>query len=297
MIRPTYLQPGDKVTLVSLSGHIPSPEEWNNITGLLKDWGLTPVPSPHLFSRDTRDEFAPEEILQDWQSALNDEDCRAIWCLDGDYGSLRIVEEADYSVFQGNPKWIIGMNDTTVLHAKLYTLGIESLHAFTPDKLHATSPEAINQVRNYLFGIISSYATPRHEYNRLGFSEGELIGGNLGWFHSLHATRLEHYTRGTILFIEESTDDLNLIDRYIRCIKYSGILQHIEGMIVGQLGTDNNPSFQEKANRIIRAAIEEYDFPVCFNFPAGLTKENYPLILGTGIELVVSINGGKIQFS
>lgn len=296
MIRPTYLQPGDKVTIVSLSGHSPSKKEWENLSQLLQNWKLIPVPGQHLYPQQKQKDLSIEEIMADWQSALDSEDSRAIWCMDGNYGSLRVVEDADYSIFQGDPKWIIGMNDCTVIHAKLHALGIESLYAFTLDQLSGTSQSVISQVHNFLFGIISSYATPKHVYNRLGFAEGELIGGDLSWIHSLHSTRLEHNMRGTILFIEDPSEDLNHIDRYIRCIKYSGMLQHIEGMIVGHLGNQNS-SFQEEAYQIIHSVIEEYDFPVCFNFPAGHTAENYPLILGTDTELIVSTNGGKIKFA
>ena len=290
MIRPIYLQPGDKVALVDPSG-LSTRQERDTISRLLEEWGLRPSPG----KRATRGGGGASG-LEDWQNALDDEEARAIWCLNGRYGSLRIVEEADYSVFQGNPKWVIGMDDATVLHAKLYSLGIESLHAFTPDMREGTSEEAVAQVRNFLFGMPSAYSSPATPGDRFGIAEGELIGGDLGWTHSLLATRFAHHTRGTILFVEDATDDLNLIDRYARCLRYSGLFHHIEGMVVGQFGPDDNPAFQEEANRIVRAAIEDYDFPACFNFPAGHRRENYPLILGADTTLTVTSKNSQLCF-
>lgn len=290
MIRPIYLQPGDKVALVAPAG-VPSHKEADGISKLLEAWGLVPSPGEHIFA-----EAKHTQRLSDWQSALDDEDTRAIWCMNGRYGSLHIVEEADYSTFQGNPKWIIGMDDITVIHAKLYSLGIESLYAFTPDMRAGMTPEAIAQVRNILFGMASDYALPHSRHNRFGLAEGELTGGNLGWVHSLQATRFAHHTRGTILFVEDSTNDLDLIDKSIRCLELSGLFQHIAGMVIGQFGEYAIPDFQEKANNIILSAIEKYDFPACFNFPTGHRSENYPLILGADATLSVTSETSQLCF-
>ena len=163
MLRPIYLQPGDKVALISPSG-VATKEQLDAACSLLTSWELEPVPGQHVLSRHGRLAGTDEERLHDLQTALDAEDIRAIWCMVGDYGMLRIVQEADYSIFQGNPKWVIGMNDITVLHSKLHSLGIESLHAFMPSDYNTTSPEVVTQLRNFLFGIISSYAIPAHPF-------------------------------------------------------------------------------------------------------------------------------------
>ena len=288
MIRPIYLQPGDKVALVAPSG-IPSPGEVNEITSLLKSWELIPLPSQFVLCREENQQQMDANRLNDWQRALDDEEVRAIWCMNGQYGALHIADEADYSTFQGNPKWIIGMDDITVIHAKLYSLGIESLYAFMPSMKTGTRNEAIAQVRNILFGMASDYAIASSSpLNRSGFAEGELIGGNLEWTLNLRATRFAHHTRGTILFIEDATNDLNAIDKNIRCLEYSGLFHHLAGMVVGQFGENATPDFQEKANRIVHSVIKKHNFPTCFNFPTGHNRENYPLILGADTVLSVS---------
>ena len=220
MLRPIYLQPGDKVALISPSG-IATKEQLDAACSLLTSWELEPVPGQHVLSRHGRLAGTDEERLHDLQTALDAEDIRAIWCMAGDYGMLRIVQEADYSIFQGNPKWVIGMNDITVLHAKLHSLGIESLHAFMPSNYKNTSPKVVTQLRNFLFGIISSYAIPAHPFNRTGIVETEMIGGMLQWVNNLHDTCIERNTRGTILFIEDPSDDLYEIDRNVKSITYA----------------------------------------------------------------------------
>ena len=296
MVRPLYLQPGDKVALLSPSGYT-TDKQLEQAKRLLEAWQLVPVVAPHAQARNGQLAGTEQERLSDFQQALDDEEVQAIWCSNGQYGALQIVEQADYSTFQGNPKWLIGMDDITVLHAKLHALGIESLHACMPANLDTTLPEAVTQSRNFLFGIISSYAIPPHPLNREGFARAELVGGMLTWIHSLHATRIEHNTRNTLLFIEEQGKTLYDMDRAIRCLKYGGKLQHLKGLIVGLPGEKAEPGFQEAMDRLIREAVEEYDYPVCFGFPAGHVAANYPLILGAEVELEIGPENCELRFT
>lgn len=295
MLRPIYLQPGDKIALISPSGHT-TKEVLDDIMALLSSWELVPVPGEHVLSRHGEMAGTDEERLADLQAALDAEEIRAIWCMAGNYGMLRIVEKADYSIFQGNPKWVIGMNDVSIMHSKLHSLGIESLHAVMPSGYKRVFPEAVKQLRNFLFGIVSSYALPPHPFNRMGLAEAELIGGMLTWVHSLHATCIERDTRGSILFLEDPSDDIYQIDRCIQCMKYSGQFQHLSGLVIGEFGQDNSPEFKERVYRLIREAVEDYTYPVCYGFPAGHTAENYPLILGADVELIVRSDGGELRF-
>ena len=158
MLRPIYLQPGDKVALISPSG-VATKEQLDAACSLLTSWELEPVPGQHVLSRHGRLAGTDEERLHDLQTALDAEDIRAIWCMAGDYGMLRIVQEADYSIFQGNPKWVIGMNDITVLHSKLQNTFISScslitrLHAFRLQHNFPGSGHAITEFsfRDYFF--------------------------------------------------------------------------------------------------------------------------------------------------
>lgn len=295
MLRPIYLQPGDKVALISPSG-ITTKEQLDSITALLSSWELIPVPGEHVLSQNEQMAGTDKERLKDLQIALNAEDIRAIWCMAGNYGALRIVQEADYSIFQGNPKWVIGMNDITILHSKLHSLGIESLHAFMSTNYSNTTPEAVTQLRNFLFGIVSSYAIAPHPLNRIGLTETEVIGGMLSWVHNLHDTCIEHNTRGTILFIEDPSNDLYEIDKCIQCLKFAGKFQHLEGLLVGEFGQDHSPEFNEKVYKIIHEAVQDYTYPVCFGLPVGHVPNNFPLILGANIQLSVQPDGCELHF-
>ena len=49
MIRPAYLQPGDKIALIAPAGTVSAPDI-EQVSRLLADWQLVPYPAPHLLA-------------------------------------------------------------------------------------------------------------------------------------------------------------------------------------------------------------------------------------------------------
>ena len=91
-------------------------------------------------------------------------------------------------------------------------------------------------------------------------------------------------------------ENLYAIDRMMQSFKLTGRLKHLQGLIVGGFSNMKGENFGKNAYEIIREAVEDYDYPVCFDFPAGHIPGNYPLILGASIELSVDENGSEILF-
>jgi muramoyltetrapeptide carboxypeptidase len=81
-------------------------------------------------------------------------------------------------------------------------------------------------------------------------------------------------------------------------LKHSGKLKNLAGLVVGSMSDmhDNTVPFGKTAYEIIREAVNEYDYPVCFGFPAGHSGENVPLIMGRKAKLEVTMKGATLQF-
>ena len=295
MYRPPYLQPGDKVALVSPAGAI-DVNYIHDAVRILREWGLQPVVGVHADKRNGYFAGTDEQRLMDMQWALNDEDIRAIFCTRGGYGSMRIVEQLDYSVFQGSPKWFIGFSDITVFHAKLNTLGVESLHAPMPKSFQTTNSKALQRMQEFLFGKISAYHLPPHPFNKNGLIQAELTGGNLTLLHCMRSTRLECKRQSPVLFIEDVGENLYAIDRMLQSMKLSYKFDRLQGVLVGHFSEMKGLNFGKSAEEIILELLEEYNYPVCFNFPAGHAAENFPLIMGATIEMEVTKQGSSIHF-
>ncbi len=77
--------------------------------------------------------------------------------------------------------------------------------------------------------------------------------------------------------------------------KRAGILRNLKGLIIGGFTDlkDNDIPFGQTAEEIIMAHVKEYDYPVCFNFPAGHIEDNRVLIFGR--EATLTVNGQNVS--
>jgi muramoyltetrapeptide carboxypeptidase len=58
---------------------------------------------------------------------------------------------------------------------------------------------------------------------------------------------------------------------------------------------DTERPFGQTIEEIIAEKVQEYNYPVCFNFPTGHQEINYTLTLGAVHSLMVNIDGGTLE--
>ncbi len=107
--------------------------------------------------------------------------------------------------------------------------------------------------------------------------------------YSMTGSDLNLNTTGKILFLEDLDEYLYHIDRMLMNLKYKGYFDGLAGLIIGGMTDmhDNTIPFGKNALEIILDIVSEYDFPVCFNFPAGHLNDNRALIFGKEAKLEV----------
>jgi muramoyltetrapeptide carboxypeptidase len=299
MTTPSYLKKGDRVAVVSPARKI-SREEMAPAIKLFTDWGLEVVEGEHLYATHAQYAGSDSERRADMQRMLDDDSIRAIICARGGYGTVRIIDSLDFSRFAASPKWIVGYSDVTVLHSHIHRHNnIETLHAIMPVnfKDKCESNPSLNSLKKALFGKELKYSIPGDAANRKGSGKAPIIGGNLSILYSLTNTNSDISTNGKILFIEDLDEYLYHIDRMMQNLRRSGKLEGLAGLIVGgMVGMhDNSVAFEKTATEIIAEVVEDYPYPVCFNFPAGHLDDNRALILGREAVLEVS-NEVKLRF-
>lgn len=296
MRTPSCLKKGDKIGIVACARKI-SKEELQPAVDVFSSWGLEVVYGKNLFNADHQFSGTDAERAEDLQSMLDNASVKAVISARGGYGTVRIIDKIDFTTFNKDPKWLIGYSDLTVLHSHVYNLGVETLHATMPINF-AVNAEAVETLRKVLFDETLSYDVSAHSLNRSGNAEAELVGGNLSLLYALSGSVSDLDTRGKILFIEDLDEYLYHIDRMMLNLKRSGKLENLAGLIVGGMSDmkDNAVPFGKTAEEIVLEAIKEYDFPVCFNFPAGHVDRNLALIIGRKVKMNVTTNGSTLSF-
>jgi len=295
---PSFLRAGDNIHIVSPSGAI-QPGFIDGATKLLSSWGLKVTEGKYARTEYGRFSGTKDERTADLQQALDDPNVNAILCSRGGYGLAQIIDKIDFTSFAKSPKWLIGFSDITILHNAITALGIASMHGIMTKYLTELPEESdqITSFKNLLFGTPSNFSIKPEAENRLGQAEGKLIGGNLSVMMGMRSTPFDLDFHNNILFIEDVGEKPYQIDRMIQSLRLSGVLKQISGLVVGQFSDyDEDPLMMQSVAEIILAAVSEYDYPVCFNFPAGHVDYNLSFVLGEQVELVVEADGARLNY-
>ena len=301
LIQPEYLKSGDTISIIAPSGVLNNFD--NKITkaiNIFKSWGLNVVIGNHIFDKNGHFAGTDKNREKDFQKALDNKNIKAIWCARGGYGAVRIIDNLNFDSYLKNPKWIIGFSDITVIHNKLNLLNSESIHAMMItgfDDIDQNN-DSLSKLKNVLFGDNLSYSINSNKNNKTGKSEGILVGGNLTLIQSTIGSKTELKMKDKILFIEEIGEYAYHIDRMLHSLKRADYFENCKGLIVGQISDvkKNTTDFGKSINEIILDILDEYNFPIMFDFPAGHEKTNFPIILGRKVILDVSKSKSKVIF-
>jgi len=292
MIFPEKLKIGDKIGIISPARKI-TLNELDPAIKTIESWELKVELGSNLFEVDNQFSGTIEQRSTDLQTMIDDDSIKAILCARGGYGTVQIIDNIDFSKLKNNPKWIVGYSDVTVLHSHLNKLGIASLHATMPINFKTNAKESLASLKNGLFGNENNILCGPHPFNKFGKVEAEVVGGNLSILYSLLGSNSDVDTDGKILFIEDLDEYLYHIDRMMMNLKRNGKFTKLKGLVVGGMSdmNDNTIPFGKTAEEIILEYIKEFDFPVCFNFPAGHLDDNRTLVFGKECILEINENG------
>jgi muramoyltetrapeptide carboxypeptidase len=297
MITPPYLQKGDTIAIVS-TARKNIDDNLKPTIDMLEGWGLKVKIGSTIGLDYYQLAGTDEQRTADFQAQMDNPNIKAIWCVRGGYGTVKIIDKLDFTKFKQNPKWIIGFSDVTVLHSHLNRMGFESLHAIMPVSVARATDDAKNSLCTVLFGEKLQYTLDCDALNHMGKAKGELVGGNLSILYSLLGSESAIDCSDKILFIEDLDEYLYHIDRMMMNLKRNGCLSSLKGIIVGGMTDmkDNEIPWGRNALEIIEDVTKGLNIPIIFNFPAGHIRDNRALIFGRQVSMEVTAETSKVVF-
>lgn len=288
VILPPALQPGDTIAITATARKM-SIESLKYAQEAIAHFGYqehiseTVGAAHHIFAGN--DDLRANEF----QTYLDDPMVKAIWCGRGGYGTIRMLDKLNWEGFLKHPKWIIGFSDVTNVLTHCTSLGQAAIHGPMPIGLSNSWRNNVSVQRLFetLAGNVSHYKWPGGAYCERKSAQGRLIGGNLANFTMMAIGLPKSYFDGAILFIEDIDEYLYQIDRMLRSLKYSGKLNGIKGIVVGQFSQmkDNEDPFGANLEEIVKEVFNHLNIPIAFGFEAGHEKDNWPIVLGASYEL------------
>ena len=294
--QPPYLKKGDKIAIVCPAKKLPNPIDKG--IEILESWGLEVVLGETVSASHHQFSGSDELRAKDIQQFLDDASVKAIFAGRGGYGTIRIIDELDFTAFNANPKWLIGFSDITILLSHAFAkLNTQSIHGQMPYTFEESTPKALESLRKALFGENDTYSYESEVSGRDGAVEGVLVGGNLTLLLAVEGSVSEMDFDGKILFIEDVGEHEYSIDRMIRTLKRKGKLANLKGLVVGAFNELGEESiyFGQTPEEVIWEQVKGYDYPVCFGFPSGHIADNRAMVLGKSVSLIVE--GKKVTLN
>ena len=296
---PPFLKKGDRIGIVGTARSVEK-GELDNIIRLLNTDGFEVVLSPNIYS--VSDRYAGHDTSRTiaLQEMLNDDSLSAILCARGGYGTARMIDAVDWTVFLKKPKWICGFSDVTVIHSHLNKLGVATIHSIMGTGFRNSPDDDPNYLTlvSELTGKPFDLKIDSNELNRMGSVEGELIGGNLAVLSSIMGSPSDSEWTDKILFLEDINEYPYNIDRIMLNLKRNGRLKNLKGLVVGDISEkdEDDIPFGKTVYEVVAEHVSEYDFPVAFGFPIGHEKVNLAIRFGDQVQLSVNSDFARISY-
>jgi muramoyltetrapeptide carboxypeptidase len=301
---PAFLKEGDTIGITSPASYI-SLEDIKSSIQVMESWGFKVEVGKSVGQKDFTYGGTDLARVSDFQAMLDNPNIKAIMCARGGYGVVRIIDQLNFSDFKKRPKWVVGFSDITLLHTHINTqYRISTLHSKMcnsfPSDWTKASPmqiETILSIRQTLSGDPVKYFSKAVAENRQGKVEGLLVGGNLSLIETAAGTISDLNTDGKILFLEDTQEQLYSLDRMFWNLKRTRKLDNLKGLILGgfKLKPDlTGDEFGKSIYELIIEKVQEFKYPVCFDFPVGHQVNNYALKCGSPHILTVDENGGSL---
>jgi muramoyltetrapeptide carboxypeptidase len=297
LLRPPAIVKGDTIGVVSPS-YAPKSGWLQRGVRALERAGFPVVLDPEIdrpprFTR-AEDKRRAESLMGMWVNPQ----VKAVIASTGGYGAVRLLPHLDPSVFQNNPKSLVGYSDITALHLWLMRrANLRSFHGPTVDDLIPSMRDPT------MASLITALTTPcptariGRELSRgvvAGRATGRLVGGNLSLVQQTIGTSYQVDMAGAILFIEETRDPMSVVDERLVHLRAAGLLEQVAGIVFGQLSLDR--SEEDEFEDFLLDLISDLDVPVLMDFPAGHENPNLTIPFGTEIELTVEESRGWITY-
>jgi len=301
MVKPRALKPGDTVGLITPSSYVF--DTWaidQAVARIETDLNLKCRLGRYVKSRHGYMAGTEKERLDDLHAMFADSSIAGIFCLEGGYGTERLLDGIDYELVRRNPKVFLGYSDITGLHlaltkrAGLVTfhgpVALSSLPPWTLDALKRAVlvAQPLGELANPPEEDPESPQFPRHTVTA-GRARGAIVGGNLTLLSTTMGTPYEIETKGKLLFLEDTGEAPYRVDRMLTQLKLAGKLQDAAGVVWGTCTDCTTSRSSYEINLSISDLVDEIlgalGKPVLAGLVFGHTRQKLTLPLGVEAEL------------
>lgn len=289
----SVLRPGDIVDIVAPASACKR-QELAGAVRFLRAQKLVPRYSPQIFlPRPGLFAQTDQERLRQLKAALWAKDSRAIWCVRGGYGCLRLLPELAKLKRPPLTKLVIGYSDITTLHAFLNSQwGWPTLHGPLLDRFGRgdNRPRETRETLGLLFGrrptVEFANLEPLNAAARRAHTlVSRVVGGNLAVLQSSLGTPWQVLPNKHFLFLEDTGERPHRLDRMLTQLEQAGYFQRAQAVLFGPLLVNQAKDRRLIWSDVIPRFAENLKIPVLAGVPSGHGSIQRPLPLLTRARL------------
>lgn len=291
------LKEGDIIDVAAPGFRSPNKELQDGLK-FLKEWGFRPRVSKNIFGPSKLFSNSDEQRFAQLKAALTAKDSKAVWCLRGGYGSIRLLEDLRKIKKPSRSKFFLGYSDITSVHEFLLSdWKWVTYHSPVLDRLGKKNlPEKdVRELRAVLMGdqIDVEFNNLKVLYSpKKSFSmKGEVHGGNMTVLQSSMGTAFQMKSHKGFVFFEDIGERPHRVDRMITQMSLAGVFDQTKAILLGDFLVSDKKEQRDIFQDVwMRFAIAR-KIPVLMHMPVGHGERQRILPLGTAAKL--DVNAGK----
>lgn len=300
IVSPPPLRPGDRVAVIAPGSAPRDQGEFQRGLNHLRDMGYEVDVDFDPAARHGYLAAPDADRLRALNRSLQRSDVRAIVCVRGGYGTLRLLPALDYVAARQHPKLLIGYSDITALQWALYVeAGWKSLSGPVLTEWDKLDEPTAQRFRTLVEGdlpdnVLGPNDDPLRPL-RPGIVGGPLIGGNLSVLTRLLGTSYCPALDGAILFLEDVDEAPYRVDRMLAHLALAGVLDRIGGVVLGRFttGTVDGPTLS--LEEVFDDYFGDRPYPIATGLPYGHLMPRAILPIGARACLTVTEENASLS--
>jgi muramoyltetrapeptide carboxypeptidase len=303
---PAALKPGDTIGIVAPASGVADQEHWSAATKEIERAGYNVRLAQHTRSVAGYISASDADRREDLEEVFRDPNVQGILCAKGGYGSLRLLDQLDFTALTATPKVFVGFSDITALLLGLYAkTGLCTFHGPMPAYNFAI-PDFPRYNSERFWQIVQGVKVPYSLENPLkssyqtiygGKAQGKLVGGNLTVLSHLVGTPYLPTLKDAILFLEDVDEEPYRIERCLVHLRLAGLLQGIAGIVLGEF-IDCLPKRPDRPSPtlldVFTSMLTPLRVPIGYGFP--FAHGRYVATFPIGIKCEFNADNGLLTF-
>ncbi len=291
-VKPPRLVPGDTIGIVA-PGSPFDQERFNKGVAVLESMGFRISFDDDIFIEQGYLAGTDAQRADFLNRLFADREIKAIVCVRGGFGAMRVLALLDYEAIEKHPKIFVGFSDISALLSVLDTrCGLVAFHG----PMVTTLADAGQETKEALLAVLTSdvkleLAPANGRVINPGQASGPIAGGNLTTLCHLVGTPYAPSYNGKIVFFEDKGEAAYRIDRMLSQMKLAGCFEGLVGLV---LGSFEDCGEIDEICRITAEMFKDTDIPVLAGFDIGHSKTNITIPLG--IEATLDADQQRLTY-